>query len=311
MSFERRKSRVGTVVSNRMDQTVVVAVEWRAPHLLYKKPVKHRTRFKAHDRENQCRIGDVVRIMETRPLSKTKRWRVADILARKEIAEIQPEEIVIDDLTNGDDSVEHLPEARDEVGTSLDEAGEIGVAVAAEAVGAEPDEETQSESAEDEAVAELEVVEQEEAISPDSEVEPAIAVSAEESSQESGDDEPVGTDDEEQAVAQLDQEEAVDVTADTQTEEEIPAQDSEEEAAVAQLDQGEAADVTADTQTEEEIPAQGSEEEAASGQLDQEDAVDETGDTQTEEENNPAQDSEEEAASEPDQQEGEEERSSE
>ena len=154
MSFERRKSRVGTVVSDKMDQTVVVAVEWRMPHALYKKPVKRRTRFKAHDSENQCQIGDVVRIRETRPLSKTKRWRVSDILVRKDIADIQPEEIVIDDLAAETDLVEEMPEPRDELETSVDEVDEIGVAVAAEAVTAELDE-AGAEAAEEEAVAEL------------------------------------------------------------------------------------------------------------------------------------------------------------
>ncbi len=93
-----RKVRVGTVVSDKMDKTVVVVVEWRRPHPLYKKPVRRRTRFYAHDEEGQCRVGDLVRIVETRPLSRTKRWRVAEVLARIEIAEIQPEDIGADVL---------------------------------------------------------------------------------------------------------------------------------------------------------------------------------------------------------------------
>ena len=96
MSFERRKVRVGLVVSDAMDKTVVVSVEWRQPHPLYKKAVRKRSRFKAHDDENRCRKGDLVRMVETRPLSKTKRWRVADILAREDIAEVQPEDIAVD-----------------------------------------------------------------------------------------------------------------------------------------------------------------------------------------------------------------------
>ena len=94
MSFERRKVRVGRVVSDKMDKTVTVVVEWRRPHRLYKKAVRRRTRFKVHDAENRCRVGDLVRIIETRPIARTKRWRVADILASLEIAEIQPVEIV-------------------------------------------------------------------------------------------------------------------------------------------------------------------------------------------------------------------------
>jgi len=75
-----RKSMVGTVTSNKMDKTVVVAVERLGRHPLYKKVVKSQKKFKAHDAENACRIGDVVRIVESRPLSKEKRWVVEEIL---------------------------------------------------------------------------------------------------------------------------------------------------------------------------------------------------------------------------------------
>ncbi len=74
------KERVGIVVSNKMDKTVVVAVENRAPHPKYGKIVVTTKRYKAHDEENQCQEGDRVRIQETRPLSKTKCWKVAAIL---------------------------------------------------------------------------------------------------------------------------------------------------------------------------------------------------------------------------------------
>lgn len=77
-----RKVRVGAVVSNKMDKTIVVAVDTRVQHPLYKKIVKRTTKFKAHDEENQCQIGDVVKIMETRPLSKDKRWRLVSIMEK-------------------------------------------------------------------------------------------------------------------------------------------------------------------------------------------------------------------------------------
>ena len=93
MSGERRKVRVGTVIQDRMDKTVVVAVEWRRPHKLYRKPVRRRSRFYAHDEANQCRIGDEVRIIETRPLSRLKRWRVVEVISSTDIAEIAPQEI--------------------------------------------------------------------------------------------------------------------------------------------------------------------------------------------------------------------------
>ncbi|NCJ08027.1 30S ribosomal protein S17 [Synechococcales cyanobacterium C] len=74
------KERIGMVVSDKMDKTVVVAVESRAPHPKYGKIVVQTRSYKAHDPENTCKVGDRVRIRETRPLSRTKRWLVADIL---------------------------------------------------------------------------------------------------------------------------------------------------------------------------------------------------------------------------------------
>jgi small subunit ribosomal protein S17 len=79
-----RKVRVGTVVSDAMDKTVVVNVETRMRHPLYGKIVQRSKKYTAHDEENQSRVGDVVRIMETRPISKTKRWRLLDIVERAE-----------------------------------------------------------------------------------------------------------------------------------------------------------------------------------------------------------------------------------
>ena len=77
-----RKTRVGVVVSDKMQKTVVVAVERRVPHPVYGKMVTRTTKFKAHDEENASKVGDRVRIMETRPLSKDKRWRVIEIVER-------------------------------------------------------------------------------------------------------------------------------------------------------------------------------------------------------------------------------------
>ena len=77
-----RKTNVGKVVSNKMDQTIVVAIEDSVKHPLYKKIIKRTVKLKAHDENNECNIGDRVRVMETRPLSKDKRWRVAQIIER-------------------------------------------------------------------------------------------------------------------------------------------------------------------------------------------------------------------------------------
>ena len=82
MDRNRRKTRIGVVSSNKMDKTIVVTVEDFVRHSLYGKAVKVTKKFKAHDVENQCSIGDKVRIMETRPLSKDKRWRLVNIVEK-------------------------------------------------------------------------------------------------------------------------------------------------------------------------------------------------------------------------------------
>ena len=79
----KRKVRIGRVVSDRMDKTIVVAVETFKPHPLYKKKIRKVKRYKAHDENNSCRIGDKVKIIETRPLSKDKSWRVAEVVSRE------------------------------------------------------------------------------------------------------------------------------------------------------------------------------------------------------------------------------------
>jgi small subunit ribosomal protein S17 len=87
MTEERnlRKTRVGVVTSDKMDKTVVVSVETLIEHPLYKKRIKMTKKFKAHDEQNQCKTGDKVRIMETRPLSKDKRWRVVEIIETAQV----------------------------------------------------------------------------------------------------------------------------------------------------------------------------------------------------------------------------------
>jgi small subunit ribosomal protein S17 len=77
-----RKSRTGLVVSDKMDKTVVVAIERRVPHPIYGKMITRTKRLKAHDEENSAKVGDTVRIVETRPLSKDKRWRLVEIIDR-------------------------------------------------------------------------------------------------------------------------------------------------------------------------------------------------------------------------------------
>ncbi len=82
MERNLRKVRVGKVTSNKMDKTIVVAIEEHVKHPLYKKVVKRTYKLKAHDEKNECNIGDTVRVMETRPLSKDKRWRLVEVVEK-------------------------------------------------------------------------------------------------------------------------------------------------------------------------------------------------------------------------------------
>ena len=82
MERNLRKTRTGKVVSNKMDKTIVVAVEDHVRHALYNKIVKRTYKLKAHDEENTCNIGDIVKVMETRPLSKDKSWRLVEVIER-------------------------------------------------------------------------------------------------------------------------------------------------------------------------------------------------------------------------------------
>ena len=96
MSFEARKVRTGKVVSDSMDKTIVVSVVWKRPHKLYKKSVSRRSRMTVHDADNVCSLGDVVQIVESRPISKTKKWNVKSVLSRAEFDDVRPEDVVAD-----------------------------------------------------------------------------------------------------------------------------------------------------------------------------------------------------------------------
>ena len=89
----KHKSLIGQVISDKMDKTVVVAVKTERRHPLYRKIIRRQIKYKAHDNNNISKTGDIVKIIETRPLSKEKRWRVAEVMMRKELAEVQPSEI--------------------------------------------------------------------------------------------------------------------------------------------------------------------------------------------------------------------------
>ena len=112
----RRQQKVGRVVSNKMDKTIVVAVESLKKHRIYKRTYRQTKRFHAHDEQNTCQIGDVVRIEESRPLSKTKHWRLVEIIKRGSgivpVAEVLAE--ADPDLTSAEEGNPGLTSAEDE-----------------------------------------------------------------------------------------------------------------------------------------------------------------------------------------------------
>jgi small subunit ribosomal protein S17 len=91
--YTRRKSRVGVVTSDKMQKTVIVAVESHKRHPLYNKTIRRTTRYKVHDANDLAKLGDIVRIIESRPISREKRWRLAEVVTRREVAEIAPRDI--------------------------------------------------------------------------------------------------------------------------------------------------------------------------------------------------------------------------
>ena len=105
-----RKVRIGRVVGDKEDKTVLVAVQWQQHHRLYKKSMRRITKFHVHDKENQCKLGDLVRIRETRPISRLKRWTVLDILERREVAEIKPIELDDGILSKVSEAEQEAPE---------------------------------------------------------------------------------------------------------------------------------------------------------------------------------------------------------
>ena len=90
---KQKKMRIGRVLSDKMDKTVVVGVDTSKRHPLYRKTIRRVIKYKVHDENNDCREGDTVRIVETRPLSKEKRWRVSEIITRKDTVDLKPEEV--------------------------------------------------------------------------------------------------------------------------------------------------------------------------------------------------------------------------
>ncbi|MFQ5878588.1 MAG: 30S ribosomal protein S17, partial [Dehalococcoidia bacterium] len=137
-----RKTRLGTVVSDKMDKTVVVAVNSRRLHRIYKKAVRRTKRYKVHDEANACRVGDEVLIQETRPLSKEKRWRVAEIIARRALFQAPPPEREVEEEASTEPALAPAPTAvvEEPVGAA-EEPAEAAVEEPVEAAVEEPVEE--------------------------------------------------------------------------------------------------------------------------------------------------------------------------
>ncbi len=141
MAKSMRKVRTGSVVGSGMDKTAVVEMVWKQRNRLYRKQERRVARYKVHDPLNQCRLGDVVRIEETRPISKTKHWRLLEILERRRVAEVRPIEL------EGDaETVESTPEELEPVAT-LEEPEEADVEELSESEGPEEDEPPDDEGA--------------------------------------------------------------------------------------------------------------------------------------------------------------------
>ena len=96
MARSMRKVRVGAVVRTNQDKTAIVEMVWKQRHRIYRKQMRRVARFYIHDPENQCRLGDTVRIEETRPISKNKHWRLLEILERKQVADVRPIDLETD-----------------------------------------------------------------------------------------------------------------------------------------------------------------------------------------------------------------------
>jgi len=122
MARENRKIRIGEVTSNLMDRTVVVSVRWQQRHRLYRKGIRRISKFYAHDASNACKLGDRVRIEETKPLSRIKRWRILDILEQHEVAEVKP--VDLDEGLLTEEKEVQVEQISDEVAIQLETESE-------------------------------------------------------------------------------------------------------------------------------------------------------------------------------------------
>jgi small subunit ribosomal protein S17 len=123
MAREMRKVRIGSVVATKMDKTAVVQMVWKQRHPIYRKQMRRVARYYVHDPESLCALGDLVRIEETRPISKTKHWRLLEIIRRRQVAEVRPIDLESDvtPVMTGEALAEAPPDALEDDGDDEEE----------------------------------------------------------------------------------------------------------------------------------------------------------------------------------------------
>ncbi|MFQ6028182.1 MAG: 30S ribosomal protein S17 [Dehalococcoidia bacterium] len=129
MAKQMRKTRTGSVVRTSMEQTAVVELVWKQRHRVYQKQMRRVSRYYVHDPESLCQVGDTVRIQETRPISKTKHWRLLEILQRRQVADVLPIELetdIVAEITGTDDFEDSEAELENLVGDDAEAEAEDG-----------------------------------------------------------------------------------------------------------------------------------------------------------------------------------------
>jgi len=200
-----RKVRVGAVVRTNQDKTAIVEMVWKQRHRLYRKQMRRVARFYVHDPENQCRLGDTVRIEETRRISKNKHWRLMEILERKQIAEVRPIDLETD------------------VAPEMTQPRILAAEARAEATAAEASEEPEAEVVEEEAVEEPEAAEE----TPEEDAPEEDSVE-EEAADEEAEEEPEPSEEPEEKPEAAEEEPAVDEPQEDEAEDDEPQENDTE-----------------------------------------------------------------------------------
>ena len=205
MARSMRKVRVGAVVRTNQDKTAIVEMVWKQRHRLYRKQMRRVARFYVHDPENQCRLGDTVRIEETRRISRNKHWRLMEILERKQIAEVRPIDLETD------------------VAPEMTQPRILASEARAEATAAEASEEPEAEVVEEEAVEEPEAAEE----TPEEDAPEEDSVE-EEAADEEAEEEPEPSEEPEEKPEAAEEEPAVDEPQEDEAEDDEPQENDTE-----------------------------------------------------------------------------------